>query len=373
MYAPFDTILPADSVEFCPHPDAKNIFVCGTYKLEEEQPLGESPPVPSAPTSQTRRGQCLVFGVHSEEDVSLCASKMQEISLPAVLDLKWCHTTQGRRPLLAVADAEGCIDIFEWDIEQKHLHASGPLRIAPSHVLCLSLDWSNRRSPTSTAGSLAVSLSDGRLALLEPDQTGQLSVTDTWAAHDHEPWIVAWDYWNTNVMFSGGDDLRLKIWDKRQGFEQPVTVNRRRASRFDAGVTSIQSHPNVEHIIAVGSYDSTVRLFDVRKPLTPLTQADVGGGAWRVKWHPSPSRTHDLLVAAMHDGFKIVRFRDMWNKHDSHSGETGGKWEIQKRYDEHASLAYGVDWSHHSWQNQPGQTLIASASFYDHALHLWRG
>jgi len=205
--------------------------------------------------------------------------------------------------------------------------------------------------------------------LLEPDQTGQLVSTSTWAAHAHEPWCVAWDYWDTNVIYSGGDDLQFKVWDIRQGFEQPIITNR----RFDAGVTCVQSHPNIEHLIAVGSYDASVRLFDSRKPLKPITQADVGGGAWRVKWHPSPSRDQDLLVAAMHDGFKVVRFHDIGHQTGLSSNANDGNWEITRRYDDHKSLAYGVDWSHKTCQDQPGQTLIASASFYDHALHLWRG
>jgi diphthamide biosynthesis protein 7 len=48
-----------------------------------------------------------------------------------------------------------------------------------------------------------VSLSDGKLTLLEPDQTGQLSITNAWVAHAHEPWCVAWNYWDTNVIYSG--------------------------------------------------------------------------------------------------------------------------------------------------------------------------
>ena len=63
MHLSIDTELPADSVEFCPHPDASNVFVCGTYKLEDQQ----SDQVVSQPLpGQTRRGQCLVFEVHSE-------------------------------------------------------------------------------------------------------------------------------------------------------------------------------------------------------------------------------------------------------------------------------------------------------------------
>jgi hypothetical protein len=83
-----------------------------------------------------------------------------------------CHTTLNRRPLIAVADAEGSVNLFEWDLEQvsyrlplltisvrpdshspinvtqKHLRNVSTLRVAPSHALCLSLDWSNKRAPT---------------------------------------------------------------------------------------------------------------------------------------------------------------------------------------------------------------------------------
>jgi len=213
-----------------------------------------------------------------------------------------------------------------------------------------------------------LSLSNGQLALLRPDQSNGLSVTNTWTAHDFEPWTVAWDYWKPDVIFSGGDDLKMKAWDIRAGFKQPAVINK----RFESGITSIQSHPNVEHIIAVGSYDNTVRIFDSRKLLVPLTQADTGGGAWRVRWHPSPNRSHDLLVAAMHAGFKVLRFPNI-GTHEATWDCFGESWEVLKTFDRHQSLAYGVDWSQDKEAGEHKQTLIASASFYDHALHLWKG
>jgi len=149
-------------------------------------------------------------------------------------------------------------------------------------------------------------------------------------------------------------------------------------SRFNAGITTIQSHPNVEHLIAVGSYDNSVRLFDVRKPLVSLIQADVGGGAWRVKWHPSSARQNDLLVACMQDGFKIVRFNIDGLQGATEKGlKSSRDWAIVKRFDAHESLAYGVDWSFNTMGGhqsiQEAETLIASSSFYDHALHVWSG
>ena len=142
--------------------------------------------------------------------------------------------------------------------------------------------------------------------------------------------------------------------------------------RFDAGVTTIQTHPYIEHVLAVGSYDNTVRLFDTRKPLVPLMQVDVGGGAWRVKWHPAGTRKHDLLVACMHDGFKIVRFALSDLRADDYITCEDPGWEVIKRFDKHESLAYGADWSF-GQSGEDGETLVASCSFYDHVLHTWKG
>lgn len=66
----FDTVWPADSVEFCPHPDATNIFVCGTYNLEKnETSLGEEDREVQNDLKkpQVRRGECVLFAVEGED------------------------------------------------------------------------------------------------------------------------------------------------------------------------------------------------------------------------------------------------------------------------------------------------------------------
>jgi diphthine methyl ester acylhydrolase len=53
ILAKADTDFPADSVEFCPHPEAQNILACGTYKLDGENDDGR----------RHRSGKCTVFNV----------------------------------------------------------------------------------------------------------------------------------------------------------------------------------------------------------------------------------------------------------------------------------------------------------------------
>lgn len=76
---------------------------------------------------------------------------------------------------------------------------------------------------SSSLGSLIVSLSNGSLALLRPEDTGGLAVTESWHAHDHEPWIAAWNYWDTNVVYSGKPHPLCSI---RRRISSPVIFRR---------------------------------------------------------------------------------------------------------------------------------------------------
>lgn len=365
--------------------------------------------------------------------------------MAAVLDAKWSlaaltgSSRLAHSGLLAVAAASGHVTLNGLAKPSQHstrleLNQVADFMINPRQALCLSLDWSDRRShyPSNLASkqvaeardaSLIVSQSDGSLAHLpsihkattgspvssskkpqpeavrddaeededeedDPDDVAypltvgweeQPTGLETWHAHDHEAWIAAFDTFSEGrVVWSGGDDLAMKGWDVRtpirKGHREATFVTRK---CFDGGVTTMQSHWNKEHLWAVGSYDSTLRLFDARMPMKPASTLELPGGIWRLKWHPKNSNL--LLAGCMHGGFVVV------NVEENHKDLA-----VVTTFDGHDSLAYGCDWDRGEvgiateWAQQaeqaagphalaPSTSLVYSCSFYDKKLCAWLG
>lgn len=97
----------------------------------------------------------------------------------------------------------------------------------------------------------------------------------------------------------------------------------------------------------------------------PIWKVHVGGGVWRIKWHPTDkideSATNKLLVASMHGGCRVIECCiDQKNAYAN----------IISSFTEHKSMAYGSDWI--CFQSQ-GRTreAAASCSFYDRKAFIW--
>lgn len=320
--ASVDTDYSADCVEFCPLQDQQDLLALGTYQLTHDNDKA---------STRRRKGRLYTYRVNSETGG---LTQQATVDTAAILDIKWSHDAG----VLGVVDSVAGLSLYTPGLERvQHIQVT-----EDDATLCLSLDWASRGGK---GNHLATSHSDGQLSLLRPAANGELSVTDQWLAHDLEAWIVACDYTDPNMLYSGADDCTLKAWDLRmQG--SPAWVNKR---QYMMGVTAIQSSPLREHVLATGSYDEHIHLWDTRMPRQPTAEYHTpGGGIWRLKWHPSqPNR---LLSASMHAGAFIFD-----TDHNT----------LLRSFLDHQSMTYGADWSFCS-------DLVASCSFYDHILHIWR-
>ena len=159
--------------------------------------------------------------------------------------------------------------------------------------LCLSLRWDtpnpytrssndDHSTATTTPKRIVSSYSNGTMAIHDvvtvssdvdhasttPLKHVQLIERDRWDAHTMMPTNTPAEVWtaafvghastgsNTTVVWSGGDDMKLKIWDTRSTLRPMLSYH----SLFDAGITCISPHPTHDHMVAVGS--CTLLFFD---------------------------------------------------------------------------------------------------------------
>ncbi|XP_060055455.1 diphthine methyltransferase [Erinaceus europaeus] len=260
--------------------------------------------------------------------------------------MKWCHLPVSNNTLLGVADASGSIELLRLVVSENG-HILQPLcRLAlGEQCLALSLDWSTGKTGRTSEQPLKIITSDskGRVHLLKVSEAGsKLQNMATWQAHSFEAWIAAFNYWQTEIVYSGGDDGLLRGWDTRVPATSLFT-----SKRHSMGVCSIQSNPHRENILATGSYDEHVLLWDTRNMKQPFADMAVQGGVWRLKWNPF--QYHLLLAACMHGGFKILNCQKaMEDKQEMCT--------ISLSQTLPNSLLYGADWSwifsHHPSQMQ---------------------
>lgn len=304
-----------------------------------------------------------------------------------ILDGKWKQSSplksqSQQQHWFATARSTGQvrIDSLTFSDEQEkptveHVATSEPLLQESNNntpALCLSLNWNIENDDDSTSQSQIVSsYSNGKVAIhdvVQNEDTVQLVEKESWVAHSlafgghttpTEVWSACFAAFSNNnmVVLSGGDDMKLKLWDVRSLVttdNKPMQV----LQHFEAGVTCISTNPTRTYICVVGSYDETIALYDVRKACTPLVHSEpLGGGIWRIKWHP---HNHNrLLVAAMHGGCLIGEFQE-------------SKFTVTKEFTKHESMVYGADWLVSCCAND--EDLVegaASCSFYDRAVYLW--
>ncbi|XP_040819205.1 diphthine methyltransferase isoform X1 [Ochotona curzoniae] len=352
-----DTELTADSVEWCPLQGRRHLLACGTYQLRAPGAQDE----PDAALLPVRSGRLYLYRYREDRPAARLVEAHRRDG-HAILDTKWCHVLVAGEALLGVADACGSVELLRLvepegkDDDSLGADSSCTLEPVSSLVLdqqcmALSLDWSTGKPGSTGAQPVHIVSSDskGQIHLLRVQGEGsRLQAVASWQAHGFEAWIAAFNYWQTQVVYSGGDDGLLCGWDTRVPGTSVFT-----SRRHSMGVCSIQSSPFREHVLATGSYDEHIFLWDTRHMKQPMADTHVQGGVWRLRWHPF--QHHLLLAACMYGGFKVL------NCQEALEGRQGAPVLVSQSMTD--SLVYGADWS---WlcsdSPQPGPSVALSRS-----------
>lgn len=361
-HATLDTAFCADSTEWCPLEGFSNILLCGTYQLDQSEKQAETEDA-AEKSSQTRVGRLYVYQLCQEEN-TLGLTPLQQKDMPGILDIKWSHTAINGKPHFALVNSIGQLHVYSMD--DAHQISEVATTLLTEECLGLSLEWDNMLSEKSHP-RLTASDSHGQVHAYQLGE-GRLDNLSSWKAHDYESWITAFNQWDPHVVFTGGDDCKLKMWDTRIEPQQPVLTSK----RHTMGVCSIQSNPKLDFIIATGSYDEQLLIWDSRQMRQPITELGLGGGVWRIKWEPFSAQ--QILTATMYNGFHVVDVSDL-----KASGPS-----ILYHYEAHQSIGYGADWCRNQHKGRSlnqdcGQFAdsgmdtftVATCSFYDHLLKLW--
>jgi len=407
----------ACGVESCPHEPLAGVLAVASYL---HVPGDESNP-------HTRVGELNLFRLQSRDAAIAGAPSsyaLEPASTPsptrAIFELRWAPerwSDVDGAACLAQADAGGYLTLYRVERDESEEGAGEGARVGGStdHTLrvaelaslrcgggglgmCTCVDWNPAGGPRSAdADALAVVGADGGLRLIAHECGREDSLAKNNAAggakgasrsllrvsaekldaHDDAAWAVAYAPLPSvgPPLFTGADDCAFKGWDPRAGLEAPVFVERK---AHGAGVTCVAPRPDDPWLVATGSYDDRVRFWDVRalrRPAQTQDAVDVGGGAWRLRWHPDGRR---LICAAMGGG--VVEIEAGGEAGSEEGGEAGGEANKATRgetfaaaapaYLEHGSIAYGADWGFRAGPRGVPD-VVASCSFYDRGVRAW--
>ena len=141
----------------------------------------------------------------------------------------------------------------------------------------------------------------------------------------------------------------------------------------------LEWHPTNQHYFCSGSYDETLRIWDDRNLLKPLSEVNIeGGGVWRTKWSVDTDGTY-ILAAAMHAGCSIVRLDSLSQMSKMHTYRDDasqntlcyGASILNK-----TSSPCGENYDIHSDNDRKEAATktnftIGSCSFYEDIIHIW--
>lgn len=231
------------------------------------------------------------------------------------------------------------------------------------------LAWDPRHS-----GRLASGANDGNICIWElaAPVSAEVSATSIIScAHGGSPvGDVAWCPRVESRLVSVGDDKRLALWDLRASTTKPSAA---RADAHENDVTCVALPPARDdergylgYLLATGSADATVKLWDTRKLAEPLHVAQQDDEVVAIQWAPFADA---VLAAASAD--RRIRVYDYEKidapkpvaKDDNDDGQDDPP-ELVMTHGGHKAKINDFSWN-------PNEEFLAASVSADNAFQVW--
>ncbi|KAJ3674517.1 hypothetical protein LUZ60_005133 [Juncus effusus] len=186
-----------------------------------------------------------------------------------------------------------------------------------------------------------------------------LDAFQTFKYHDGVVEDVAWHLRHEYLFGSVGDDHHLLIWDFRSRDLQPV----QKVIAHQGEVNCLAFNPFNEWIVATGSTDKTVKLFDLRKINTPLHTFDSHKeDVFQVGWSPK----NETILASCCLGRRLMvwdlsRIDQEQTAEDSEDGPP----ELLFIHGGHTSKISDFSWN-------PCEDWVIASVAEDNILQIWQ-
>lgn len=193
-----------------------------------------------------------------------------------------------------------------------------------------------------------------------PSRSRYLDATSIYAAHTNVVEDVAWHLHHENLFGSVGDDKRLMIWDTRSCQADKASHS---VEAHVAEINCLAFNPYNHFILATGSADKTVGLWDLRNLQKKLHSFECHNDEiFQVQWSPF----HETVLASC-SGDRRVHIWDLSKIGEEQCAEDveDGPPELLFVHGGHTSKVSDFSW------NPNDQWVVASVA-EDNILQIWQ-
>ncbi|KAL0735067.1 hypothetical protein Bca4012_011277 [Brassica carinata] len=220
------------------------------------------------------------------------------------------------------------------------------------------LSWSKFKDGHLLSGS-----DDAQVCLWDVSGTPKSTVLDAhriFKAHEGVVEDVAWHMKHEHLFGSVGDDQYLNIWDLRSP-STSTPIQSVEAHSMEANCLAF--NPINEWIVATGSTDKTVKLFDLRKLTCPLHTFDSHREeVFQIGWNPN----NETILASCCLGRRLL----VWdvsriNEEQTAEDAEDGPPELLFIHGGHTSKVSDFSWN-------PCEDWVVSSVSEDNILQIWQ-